>query len=183
MIFVFSACSSVATPTPTALSPTEPIVIETEGTSSYYPLDIVTNIEEIDVVLRAVASGDPQQLRDLFGYTTATCKTVQGLGGPPPCHEGEAEGTSVEVLSFLGSEGSFLRRDEAVNYPGIQAVGIYAIYETSENVYSEENYPAGEYGIMLLSEGSEPGIVLQVKDGKIVRIDSLFDPASYRDIL
>jgi hypothetical protein len=81
----------------------------------------------------------------------------------------------VEVLPFLGSEGSFLRREDAANWTGLDVSRLYAVYRVSESVYSDRNYPAGEYAVVLLAEGNAPGTVLQITDGKIVRVDAVFD--------
>lgn len=179
LLMTVSACSSAATPTPevNAEQP-QPTQANASPALKYYPLNTMTQIEEIDLILAAVASGDAQAVRNLFGFTTTTCKTVNALGAPPACREGEAEGTPIEVLPFLGPEGSYLRKDEAGNFPGLNVIGVYAIYQVSETAYSEENFPKGDYGIMLNALENRPGVVLQIKDGLIVRIDYIFDPAS-----
>jgi hypothetical protein len=97
------------------------------------------------------------------------------LGGPPKCLPGEGEGTPVEVLPFLGPEGSFLRKDEIKNWQGFEASGIFAIYEVSTSAVSDENYPAGQYAILFVGKENQPAISLRVKDGKIVRVDYVFD--------
>ena len=211
LLMAVSACSSAVTPTsevnteqpqrtqaPEAnteqpqLTPTPEVDIEqpqpTQTGASpalkYYPLDTMTQIEEIDLILAAVASGDAQAVRDLFGFSTIACKTVvNALGGPPPCRAGEKEETKVEVLPFLGSEGSYLRKDEVNNFPGLNVTGVYAIYQVSETAYSEENFPKGDYGILLTAPENLPNIVLQIKNGQIVRIDYVFDPSSVETIL
>ena len=184
-VVILSACSPAITSTPVQEIATEiaPTPAPVSTALKYYPLDTMTQIEEIDLILYAVASGDTQELINLFDYTTTACKTVNALGGPPPCREGEAEGTMVEVLPFLGSEGSYLRKDEVSNFPGLNVTGVYAIYQVSETAYSEENFPKGDYGIMLTAPVNLPNIVLQIKNGQIVRIDYVFDPASVETLL
>lgn len=197
LLVTVSACSSAATPTldvnteqpqpvPTSAVHTEqpqPTQTSVAPVLNYYPLDVTTQIEEIDLILAAVASGDTDELRNLFGFTTTACKTVNALGGPPSCREGEAEGATVEVLPFLGPEGSYLRKDEVGNFPGLNVTGVYAIYHVSETAYSEENFPKGDYGIMLTASENLPSIVLQIKNGQIVRIDYVFDPSSVETVL
>jgi hypothetical protein len=167
----------VPTPTPELLQPTPLARVQ------YHPLDTITQIEEIDLVLAAVASGDVQAVRNLFGFSTVACKTVNALGGPPACREGEVEGTMVDVLPFLGPEGGYLRRDEVTNFPGLNVTGVYAIYQVSATAYSEENFPKGDYGIMLAGPDNLPNVVLQIKNRQIVRIDYVFDPASINLVL
>ena len=132
-------------------------------------------MEEIDVVINAVDSGDPQELQKFFVFIKTTCMTVNALGGPPPCREGEAEGTPVEVMPFLESEGSFLRKDEIQNWIGLDSIGIYAVYEVSDTVVSDENFPAGDYAIALVSPENKPSVILQVNVDGIVRIDYIFN--------
>jgi hypothetical protein len=178
---LLSACAS-ATPEPAATiavapaSETASPVIPTSTEPGYHPLSTRTGIPDVDAVLAAVESGDPQQLRDLIHFTTVACTKAEGLGGPPKCQAGEAEGTPVEVLPFLGSEGSFLRASDVSNFPGVDVTGLYAVYKVSDAAYSEEAYPVGEYAVMFVGDGNQPGIVIQIRDG-VVRIDYLYSSA------
>jgi len=138
----------------------------------YHPLNTRTGVNEIDVVLAAVEGGNTPEL---FVFAQTTCATFNALGGPPPCREGEAEGTPVEVMPALGSEGSFLRKDEIQNWPGLDVIGIYAVYEVSDTVFSDENFPAGDYGIALVSPKGKPSVVLHVTGDGIIRMDYIFD--------
>jgi hypothetical protein len=164
-----------------ACSPVTPADQETEvapqptTVQGSYPLTTRTGNDEIDHILAAVESGEIQLLRSLIKFTTTECVQPQGLGGPPICREGEAEGTSVEVLPFLGPEGSFFRKDEIGNWPGIEASGLYVIYQVSPTAYSDENYPAGEYAIIFTVQKDASAVALQMSDGKIVRVDYIFD--------
>lgn len=181
--FVLSACASAATP------PAEVVPVPSEAESTvgkneagFYPLSTRTGIPDVDAVIAAVESGDPQQVRDLFQFTSVACTNADGLGGPPKCREGEAEGTLVDVLPFLGSEGSFLHKENVSNFPGVNAVGVYAAYKVSEAAYSEEAYPAGEYAVMFESAGDRPDVVIQIRSG-IVRIDYVFSPSPLDEIV
>jgi hypothetical protein len=169
-VLVISACSPV---TP-AVQETEAAPQPTAAQGSH-SLTIRTGNEEIDHILDVVASGDIQMLRSLIKFTTAECTELEGLGGPPKCQEGEAEGTLVEVLPSIGSEGSFLRKVEIENWPGVEASGLYAVYEVSPAVIAEQFYPVGKYAILLVSEENRPAIALRVDNGGIVRVDYLFD--------
>jgi hypothetical protein len=172
--FLASACLPMATPTPAAT------VLAPPPTSAekYHSLDTRTTIEEIDSILAAVNGNDKQKLTDLFSYTTIACKTiVNGLGGPPPCREGEAEATLVEVLPVLSHEGYYLYKDEISNWPGLDVAGLYAVYQVSESAYSDENFPKGNYAVILVGKENQPGVVLQINDAGIVRIDDILDDA------
>ena len=162
-----SACLPMLTPAPaaTVLAPSQ------TSAEKYHSLDTPTTMEEIDTILAAVNSKDKQDLTDLFSYTTIACRTIYALGGPPPCREGEAQGTLVEVLPILGPEGTYLWKDEINNWPGLDPVGLYAVYKVSESAYSAENFPKGNYGIILVGEVNDLNAVLQVTNAGIVRID------------
>ena len=171
-----SACLPMTTPTPAATVP----VPSPTSAEKYHSLDTQTTIEEVDTILAAVNSKDKQRLAGLFNYTTIACMTINALGGPPPCREGEAEGTLVEVLPILGSEGTYLWKDEVSNWQGLDVVRLYAVYEVSESAYSDENFPKGNYGIILVGEVNDLNAVLQVTNAGIVRIDY---PTSLDEIL
>jgi hypothetical protein len=176
VVVLLTACAPTATSIQETLPSTQPPMSETQVTTlpQVHPLDTLTNLPEIDVIIKAVASGDPRELRNLFAYTKLACRTVNALGGPPPCRENETEGMLVEVLPSLGPEGSFLRKDEAANFPGLDATGLYAVYRVPDSVFSDENYPAGDYGIVYLTGENVPEMILQVTEGRIVRIDYIF---------
>jgi hypothetical protein len=168
-VFLISACLPLSTPTQ-AMAP-EP---QPTSAQNYHPLEIRVGIEEVDNVINAVASGDPQLLRALVKFTTAKCTLLDGLGGPPKCREGEAEGTSVEVLPFIGGEGSFIHKDDIDNWEGIEVSGLYAIYRVSADVQSEEYYPAGEVAVIFVAPENRPAVSLRLSD---VRVDHILDPS------
>jgi len=163
-----AACSPKMPPTQVSISTVQPTLAE-----SYHPLTARTGIKEIDRVLDAI--GEIQRLRSLIQLTTTRCTRQDGLGGPPKCLPEEGEGTPVEVLPFLGPEGYFLRSTEINDWQGIDPSGIYAIYQVSSGAYSDENYPAGKYAILFVGKENQPAIALQVRDGSIVRVDTIFE--------
>ena len=178
--FLISACLPM--PIPTQATTPE---LGMPFAQKYHPLDTRVGIEEIDNVINAVASNDLGRLRSLVNFTTAKCTLLEGLGGPPKCRNGEAEGTPVEVLPFLGSEGSFIRKDEIKIWQGIEVSGLYAIYRVSGDVQSEEYYPAGEVAIIFVAPENRPAVSLRLGEGGIVRVDHIFDtsPESLEAIL
>ena len=177
---LLSACVSSASTqvesNPTLIEPTSINVTESIPLG-YFPLSTRTGVADVDVVIAAVESADPQQVRDLIRFTTVACTKADGLGGPPKCQDNEADETPVDVLPFLGPEGHFLRKAELSNFPGVSVIGIYAAYKVSETAYSEEAYPAGEYAIVFKGGENQPDVVFQVRDG-IVRIDYIYQPTS-----
>jgi hypothetical protein len=177
-VFLISACLPLSTSTQATAPETQQI-----SPQKYYPLESQVGIKEIDNVLSAVASDDLQLLHSLVNFTTAKCTLREGLGGPPKCREGEAEATSVEVLPFMGGEGSFIREDEIENWQGIEASGVYAIYRVSADVKSEEYYPAGEIAIIFVAPENRPPVSLRIGEGTIVRVDYIFDSSSLETIV
>ena len=159
---------------PVAPAPQETPALATRSAEPYLPLSTQTGIPVVDQILSAVSAGDRQGLRALVEFTEAKCTKVEGLGGPPRCQEGEAEGTETEVLPFLGGEGSYLRKEEIGNWPGI-ASGLYAVYEVSPAVSSEQYFPVGKYVILLVNAENASGAALRVGERGIVRVDTLFD--------
>lgn len=182
LISILSGCAPV-TPMTEGPAPTLP----PGANDLYHPLTTQTGVSTIDQTLQAVASGDAERLRSVVQFINAVCTQQEGLGGPPKCREGEAEGTPVEVLAFLGSEGGFLRKDEIGNWPGLEDVsGIYAIYEVNAAaITSEQYYPVGKYVILFMRGENEPAVALRLEDGGIVRVDEIFDasPANLKALI
>lgn len=140
------------------------------------PVEEITGNPELDEIIGIALAGDTESLREKMGYTTAACTTVDGLGGPPKCVEGETEGTPVEVFPFLGPEGHFIRKSDIDAWTGVPATRLYAVYQVSETAYSESYAPAGDYALVFLTD--QPfHMTLRVTDGQIVRIDNSFGEA------
>jgi len=192
---VLSACAPVASAEPAmptaastatekpkahqaSLSPTGTTsATEEPKNSDYYPLSTRTGIAGVDEVLAAVESSDVQVLRDLVRFTTVGCTKAEGMGGPPKCDAGEAEGTLVTVLPLIGSEGSFMREADLSNFLPIEMTGIFAVYSVSASAYSEEAYPAGEYAAVFATIEDQIFVVFHIRRG-IVRMDTVFSPSS-----
>lgn len=154
--------AACAAPTPSA----EP--------SDGYPLNTKTGNPDVDPILADVASGDPDQVRSLIRYTSAPCTRAEGMGGPPKCREGEAEGTLLEVLPMLDSEGGFFRKEEIGNWKGIDPVSLYAVYQVSSNALNEQYYPQGDYIAFYKAGEDQTAVALHIADGGIVRVDNVY---------
>lgn len=133
--------------------------------------------DELEPILRAMLGGMLNEQIAVIQYTRTACATVEGLGGPPPCPEGVAEGTEVEVFPTLGPEGSFVAPENMETFLNNSIVkSLYAVYRVTPNPNIEPYYPEGEYAMLFehdLNDISLP-VVLQVLDGKIVRMDFRF---------
>jgi hypothetical protein len=143
-----------------------------------------TGVAGLDAIIAAVLAGDTTAQKNLIGYTEAGCSSAEGLGGPPPCLPGEPEGTPVEVLPILGAEGGYIRKSDIGAWEGLRSADLYAAYEVSDAAYTEPNFPAGEYALVFGgTSGTGSDFTLQVRDGRIVRIDHYFgaDPRISRE--
>ena len=141
--------------------------------------DIVPHLDEL---VHAVSSGSTEDLLALVQFLSLPCTKKEGLGGPPKCLAAEKEGTLVEVLPILGPEGGHIRRSEFSSRPGISGAQLYAAFRNSENTYSDEFFPAGEFSVAFLLQDQASLMVFQVTDDGIVRID-FPAPPSLEDIL
>jgi hypothetical protein len=129
-------------------------------------------IAEIEPVVKSILFGSSIDRVELVSYSTTACTLADGLGGPPKCVQGEAEGTLVQVLPISAGEGTFSRPDSIYQALDFVVMGLYSVYQVPENENQPDYWPAGEYGIVFtreLNQAPLPVTVL-VEDGRIVRI-------------
>lgn len=133
--------------------------------------------DELGLILRAMLGGSLDEQIAVIRYTRIACATVEGLGGPPPCPEGVAGGTEIEVFPTLGSEGSFVAPENMQTFLSNSILkNLYAVYRVKPNPNIEPYFPEGEYAMLFerdLNDISLP-VVLRVMDGRIVRMDFSF---------
>ena len=134
-----------------------------------------TGIAELDHIIEIVLAGDTEELRSIMSYTQTACTFEDGLGGPPKCAEGEAEGKILEVLPILGPEGHFIRREDMGSWEGLNVSGVFAVYAVSDSAYAEPDYPKGIYAIVFTNEMQSSSVTLQITEGQIVRLDFGFE--------
>jgi len=135
----------------------------------------VTN--ELQPILRAMLGGNLDEQITVIQYTRIACATVEGLGGPPPCPEGVAEGTEIEVFPTLGSEGSYVVPENMQTFLNNSIVkSLYAVYRVTPNPNLEPYLPEGEYAMLFERDINDIPlpVVLQVLDGKVIRMDFRF---------
>lgn len=149
--------------------------LQTQPTADANTSQSQTGLPELDVIIAAALEGDAAKLRSLLEFTQTTCTFAEGLGGPPKCLRNEQEGAPVEVLPFLGPEGHFIRKEDIDTWAGLDVSALFAVYQVSETAFSDENYPAGEYALVFIDRPEmQTSTTLQVRQGRIVRIDSGF---------
>lgn len=130
--------------------------------------------EELSPILRAMLGGSLDEQVAVIQYSQFACVTVEGLGGPPPCPEGAAKGTELDVFPILGSEGSFVAPENMHTFLNNSILkSLYAVYRVMPNPNIEPYFPEGEYAMLFernVNDISLP-VVLRVVEGKIVRMD------------
>lgn len=170
------ATGAAAPPEPTAIAASEPAGSIAPATTpapsaGVYPADVKTGIIDIDAVIAAALSGEPEQLRPLLGLLTTPCTLADGLGGPPKCAAGEAEGSDVTVFPFLGAEGGFAREDELDGLlDSLDIGGLYGVYIVPPDAPEEPYWPSGDYGLVFTGNGTPSAYTLLMAGGRIVRI-------------
>ncbi len=168
--------SELATPNkqPTLQESGAPTLDPTAATLqlAVYPPERRTGWPNLDAIIDIVLAHDFDALRGLTRYTQVGCTHSEGLGGPPKCQPDEAEGTMVEVVPFLGpGEGSHQRKEEYETWSGPDVLGLLAVYAPSEAVFSDENFPMGEFAIVFLDRSGISDLTLHVSGGRVIRYD------------
>ncbi len=106
-----------------------------------------TGIPSVDAAIAAELAADGAALQSLIRYQPIACTlTITGIGAPPRCRPGEADGTPVDVLSVATCEPEYQRRDE-FRAEGITTPGatLYAVYRSPDL-----EFPSGDYFVMFL---------------------------------
>jgi hypothetical protein len=171
-------------PTETATPSPEPAPIEvtatvepteaappTQAVPQLHPPDTRTGSPPLDAIIDAILAHDITARRELTRLTVVGCTHADGLGGPPKCREDEAEGTPLEVLPILSSEGHHVRVEDLDQALLFQVEGLYAVFEFADDVWDSSDYPAGEVGLLFLQSGPPFPLTVHVADGAIVRLD------------
>jgi hypothetical protein len=147
------------------------LVASCTTTPSPTPPTTPTGIPYVDAVIEVGQSGDPQALKTLFFLRTVPCTTHRWLLRQPLCLQGETDGTLVQTMPMLSADLGHLRINEINSWQGIGEGRLYAVYRTGSYTYSDEFFPAGEFAVAFLPEGSAFVFILQVTRDGIVRID------------
>jgi hypothetical protein len=166
--------TGTGTSTETASATGEPSESETP-TATATTGTVTTGDAELDAVIAAVLAGDIDSLVERAQFLTLACSTATGVGGPPQCADGEAEGTEVQVFPFAACEGEYYRED---GVPGLleREIGedprIYAAFELLD--LGTETFPRGDIGILFetpTAGSGDLGLIFGVDgEGNIVNL-------------
>jgi len=126
----------------------------------------------IDAVIEAVEQQDVAALLELTEMQSVACvASVEGLGGPPLCREGEEEGTVVEVFPAAYCEGVLDHFPGAVlGQFAAAARGLYTVTEGPDEERSVPYWPVGDTFIVFHTQSSvgDSAGRLALEEGRIV---------------
>jgi hypothetical protein len=162
------------TPYPTYTPYTQQSQTTIFSNSWVYSPGVRTGIPEVDTIIDSVLNKDIERLRGLIGYLSLECGTLDELGGPPRCEEGEPEGTLVQAFPVGGAEGHYAREetiDSTLEFI-TQVKGLAAVYQFTAEP-NQGGWPAGDYRLVFLPEEEGPitFLTLGVGEGKIVILE------------
>ncbi|HEU0075985.1 MAG TPA: hypothetical protein VFS30_18470 [Dehalococcoidia bacterium] len=116
-----------------------------------------SGIEVIDTFLNALAAGDLSSMVGQVSYEQVGCILEPvGIGGPPFCEDGEAEGTLLDVVLAARCEGHYIRREAMPQVLG-DLVGkpwaLYAVIELGPPV--QDAFVPGTWQVILVDIEAE----------------------------
>jgi hypothetical protein len=122
--------------------PASPTTPGTTGTAA--PGGVRTGIAAVDRAIAAVLAADERVLGEMLVLQPVRCEAEPvGVGGPPPCRDGEADGTPVEVIATAQCEGAYVRPDELrLTSIVADAAELYAVYRAPDNYFPSGLYVA-----------------------------------------
>ncbi len=102
-----------AAPAATATAPPEPSATATRPARTFS--NPVGN-PAFETLTEAILRADAGKLAALTVLLELECTLQLGIGGPPRCAAGEAEGTVVRVFPFHGCEGEHIRAERLTQF-------------------------------------------------------------------
>ncbi|MGD2028125.1 MAG: hypothetical protein PVI99_09940, partial [Anaerolineales bacterium] len=101
------------------------------------------------------------------------CTTQDGLGGPPKCPQGVADGTMLSFLPVVGpGEGSHLDPDEVERIFDYQEAALFSVVLVAPPQVYDPVYPEGSYAVILHTQPNDFARTFRLNDeGRIIRVD------------
>ena len=136
-------------------------------------VQVLSDDELLRQVALAAMSEEKGALAPFIQFSQFPCTTRDGMGGPPKCMTGEAEGTIVEALPVIDGEGTHIRKGSKDTKTIVRDGTYYGQYRVTDEFYGDADFPKGAYAIILKHEGAPVDLysILHITDGKIIRID------------
>lgn len=177
MVAGCKANESVPTATPTtAPEPAPTATVEPELTErpvSNNPRNATDN-PLVNATINQLLDRDIEALTEKIQLLDVPCTTADGLGGPPKCPPGFAQGTVLTIFPVSCGEGSYIGPEPErvaaaiINYPEPQLFSVILL-EPREDI--EWYFPNGVYSVILTFETGEPGRTFRLDDqGMIVQV-------------
>ena len=136
------------------------------------PLDDYTGMPDVDGAIAIILSNNLAAKRNLIEYTTVGCTHVDGLGGPPKCEEGVAEGTAITYFPVLGpGHGQPVMPGNIDQTLGFEVSELVAVYQPPADAMRSEEYPIGAYSLLFAAVDGGLPVTVQLTNGRIVRLD------------
>lgn len=158
--------TSTTTATATATSAAAPAPTEAASPAES------TGVPAVDAVITAVLSGTTSAVTPLIELRSLACGPQQGPGSPPPCPQGQPEGTLVPVFPVATCEGEW-RPESAVAASFEPLVNsnpaLYAVYGMP--VQFQTLMPDGQY-VAVFSYDS-PGNPQPLGAGVVIAAESV----------
>lgn len=179
IIFATGCTASETAPTSTPTVAPEPAPSDTaepeptELQVSHDPRN-ATNNPQVNATINLLLDRDIEALAEKIQLLEVPCTTADGLGGPPKCPPGFAEGTVLTVFPVSCGEGSYIGPEPErvaaaiINYPEPFLFSVILL-EPHEDI--EWYFPNGAYSVILTFETGEPGRTFRLDDqGMIVQV-------------
>ncbi len=155
-----------------------------------------TGDPEVDAIIEAVEERDVAALASMTEYTEIGCTTAMGMGGPPKCEGGDAEGTTYLVLPVSACEGGWRHEASGVlgEFAG-RARGAWGVFDVT-STGDRGDLPPVDTLVVFHSAIDQSGetdiaVYLELFEGKIRRtslvcfggIEEMFDHPGYETSL
>ena len=138
---VLAACGGGSGGQPAATAPST--TAAPVSTAAAVVDDRRSGIPALDAALDALFSGDRAAVASLIAFTPTDCMAEPpGLGSPPMCPEGIADGTTIDVFPASNCHGYYVfpeDMDNKVDTMTARGAELYEVYEVSDS------YPPGTH--------------------------------------
>jgi len=139
--------------------------------------ETTSNIPAVDKTVAVILSNDYGARRELVRLSTAGCTTVMGLGGPPKCEPGQADGTAVEYfpVRLLQGEGWAFSAGNSHEALDFEATRLYSFYSQNPVSRYEPGSLGREFAVIFETveqEGYRVFVIFHLnREGQIVQLD------------
>ncbi len=159
-------------------SPTAGATATPAGVPAVQPVGARTGIVQVDNVVDAFLGSSLDARLRLVRFLTTPCTTARGLGGPPKCEAGQADGTPVEVFPHQTGEGGYATRATIEGALTFTVTGLYGVYRVPPASTRYDYYPAGDYAIVFTRDPGRMSrltpvlqVIVHVENGAVVALD------------